>query len=418
MRSLTISLVRLVGIALLGSIVGGCAAKPLAQFEVQYPARLTIKKEIRKIFIDPAKINADDDRLQIKSLVIGRLREKLNRFGRFTVIVGPVAMENPEKETVALIQGDIYSGEQVEDGQFTEVATCRGGIRGFAGGITAAKTSKQGITVSRRGYVCKAADLKAELVGIGIGSLLKLGGLDLPPDPVDEVVRVYKVKNVSLFAQLDFSINEIGKDRETIAIRSDSANFGRQIVKSARNVHETYLTLPEALPLLVSPVSPLFVRRFAVVDATNRGTLKGRYIGNTTPKASDIPAKERSEIVKTLVEESLQPFVRTISPYRKKAGIRIAESGDRDAAEAIRREDWKRAHELLREKSSRKPADEYNYGLTFEATAESADDFREAKRLYLSAFDGDPGNAVYARGIGRMERRLKEYGAVREQTRR
>ena len=416
MRNSIVSLRHMIGMALFGAFLWGCAAKQLSQFEVQYPARLTIKKEIRKVFIDPAKIDATNDDLQIKNLVIQKLRDELNRFGRFEVILGPATMENPEKDTVAIIQGDIHSGEQVEDAQFTEVATCKGGIRGFVGGITAAKTSKQGITVSRRGFICKAADLKAEAVGIGIGGLLKLGGIDLAPDPVDEVVRVYKAKNISLFVQLNFSITEIGKHRETIAIRSDSANFGRQIVRSAENVHETYLTLPEAAPLVLSPVSPLFVRRYAVVDATNRGTFRGQFVSAVTPGASNIPTEERSQIMGRLVDESLKAFIQTISPYKKMARIQIAESGDRSAIELIKKGEWKKARVLLNGKSSRNPADEYNYGLTFESGAESADDYREAKELYLSAFRKDPGNVLYARGIGRMERRLKEYAKIQAQT--
>ena len=221
---------RLVGISLFCVFMLSCAAKPLSQFEVRHPARLTINKNIKKVFIDPSKIRISNDMLGIKNLVIKKLQERLNQFGRFKVVVGPVHLANPEKDIVGLIQGDIISGEQVEDAQFTEVATCKGGVTGFASGITAAGTSAQGITVSRRGLLCISSDSKAEAVG----SLFAMAGLDLTSGPVDEVVRVYKVKNIAIFAQLNLSLTEIGKKREMVAIRSDSASFGRQVVKSAK----------------------------------------------------------------------------------------------------------------------------------------------------------------------------------------
>ena len=411
-----ISLVRWFVAAALCTLLWGCAAKPLSRFEVQHPARLTIKKEIRTVFIDPNKINATNDDLRIKNLVIRKLQRELNRFGRFKTVIGPVAMENPEKDTVALIQGDVISGELVEDAQFTEVATCKGGIRGFAGGLVAAKASDRGVTVSRRGYPCRATDFKSEVISAGVGGLFALAGIEMAPDPVDEVIRVYKAKNISMFAQLNFSFTEIGKQRETIAIRSDSASFGRQIVESAENVHETYMTMAEAAPLLVSPFSPLFVRKFAVVDATNPGTFKGRIVHYTVPSASHIPAKERTRVLNSLADESLKTFIRTISPYKITAYIQIAESGSEKAIRLIKKGEWKKARTLLQKSRSRSPADEYNYGLTFEGGAESMDDYRTAKELYLSALNSDPDNFVYAQGIGRMERRLKEFKKNQAQT--
>jgi hypothetical protein len=344
-----------------------------------------------------------------------RLQNELNRFGRFEVIVGPVQMDDPEKDTVGLIQGDVISGELVEDGQFTEIATCKGGVEGFAGGATAAGTSEQGVTVSRRGLLCKSFDLKAAAVEAGVGALMSLAGAQSVA-PVDEVIRVYKVKNISLFAQLNFSFTQIGKNREMIAVRSDSANFGRQIIESAENVHEAYLSVSEAALLAVSPFSPLFVRKYAIVDATNRGTPQGRWVDYVTPKASNIPPKEREQVVNGLVDEALKPFIRTVSPYKVAVALQIAESGDGEAVELIKKGMWKQARAILEKQPQRVAADEYNYGLTFEGGAESEDDYREAKRIYLAALTMEPGNIIFAQGIGRMERRLKEYRKLREQT--
>lgn len=407
---------RIVVISIFFALLIGCAQKkPLPQFEVQHPARLTINKDIKKVFIDPSRIHTTNDDLDLKDIVIKKLQEELNRFDRFEVIVGPVQMDDPEKDTVGLIQGDVISGEQVENGQFTEVATCKGGVEGFASGATAAKTSKQGVTMSRRGLPCKAFDWKSAAVDAGVGAVMSLAGVQSTA-PIDEVIRVYKVKNISLFAQVNFSFTQIGKNREMIAVRSDSANFGRQIVKSAENVHEAYLTVSEAALLAVSPFSPLFVRKYAVVDATNRGTPTGRWIEYVTPTASNIPAKEREQVISSLVEESLKSFIRTVSPYKVMVALQIAESGNSEAVELIKKKEWKKARVILKKQPQRTAADEYNYGLTFEGAAKSADDYREAKKLYLTALNMEPGNIIYARGIGRMERRLKEHRKLQEQT--
>ncbi len=82
------------------------------------------------------------------------------------------------------------------------------------------------------GEIPSSADPEAEAVDAAVGGLLSLAGVKSVA-PVDEVIRVYKVKNISLFAQLNFSFTEIGKNREMIAIRSDSANFGSTAITSS-----------------------------------------------------------------------------------------------------------------------------------------------------------------------------------------
>jgi len=398
----------------IGLLIAGCTSSPVSQFEAQRPARLTIKKEIKKIFIDPAMIQAVNDKLGIKNIVLRTLQQELNQLGRFQAIIGPVRGVDPEKEVVAVVQGNITSGEEIEIGQFTEVATCQGGISGFAAGATAAKTSRQGVTVSRRGLICKASDFKASVVGAGVGALLSLAGVQQRVPPVDEVVRVYKYKNFSLFAQVDFSLTMIGTTRQSITIRSDSANFSRHVVQQAINVHESYLTIPEVLPLIISPVSPLFVRRFALVEETNPGHARGRWYASVTKEGENLAAVEKYKILKQLVSKSLKPFIRTISPYKVKINAVVAE-GDENVRELIFSGQWKKAQARLQKLPSKTAADWYNLGLTFEATATTVEDYEEAKRLYLRAFNMDE-QRTFAQGIGRMEKRLKEARKLAAQT--
>jgi hypothetical protein len=399
----------------IGLFFGCSTSKPLTELKIQHPAKLSIKREIRKVFIDPSFIQSTNDKLGIKNQVIEALAKRLNELGRFQVAIGPVQGINEEKDTVALIQGSIVSGELVEDGQYSEKATCKGGIAGFVGGVTGAKATKQGVTVSRRGLLCKTGNISSVVAEIGMDALFSLAGVETVEPPLDEVIRVYKYKNISIFAQVSFSITEIGKSREMIAIRSDSANFGRQIVESAKNVHESYIAIGDAMQLLISPVAPLHFKRYALASETNLGSTRGNWVNYAIPKASNIPAKERDQVITQLITESLKPFIQTISPYTIKASITIDESGNENAVELIKKRKWMKARKLLAKISSREAADEYNYGLTFEGGAETADDYRDAKRLYFSALEKEPSKMIYAQGVGRMERRLREYKKIQSQ---
>lgn len=402
----------LVGVGLL---ITGCTPTPMSKFEVQRPAKLTIRKEIKKIFIDPNLVNNSNDKLGIKMQALEKLQKKLNESGRFQAIMGPIRGIDQEKETVALVQGNVISREETETGQFSEVATCEGGISGLASGITATQTSKQGVTLSKRGLPCKAGDIKADMVGAGVTGLLSLAGVETETSPVDEVVRIYKYRNVTIFAQLDLSITMIGKSRETIAIRSDSANFGRHMVQPAINVHETYMTVAEVLPLIAVPVTPLHNRKYAVVEETNPGSPKGDWYKRMARTTKKLKAGEKKKIVGQLVGKIMQPFFQTISPYKTIIRAEIAVGGNADVKELILKKKWKKARSILEKLSSKQPEDLYNLGLIYEVQAVTVEDYEEAKRLYLQAFNQN-GLEIFAQGIGRMERRLKESRKLAQQT--
>ncbi|HBI29882.1 MAG TPA: hypothetical protein DDY54_09610, partial [Deltaproteobacteria bacterium] len=124
----------------------GCASGPAATFEVQRPAKLSVPREVRKIFIRSDFVEAAQDRIGLKAQVLERLAEKLNGLGRFEAQVVDHLDENslnPEQETVAVIQGEVVSRAELDRGQFTDVATCTGGIGGRLSAIGAAAVSKE-----------------------------------------------------------------------------------------------------------------------------------------------------------------------------------------------------------------------------------------------------------------------------------
>ena len=96
---------------------------------MQRPSRITIPREVKKVFIHEGLITADNDKLGIKSQVLQELAKLLNSMGRFKVSVVKSLDEKQfeaEKETVAVIQGELISGGEVDRGQFTDLATCTG----------------------------------------------------------------------------------------------------------------------------------------------------------------------------------------------------------------------------------------------------------------------------------------------------
>ena len=114
---------------LLGSLVlVGCQTKTLPQIEVQRPAKISVPKEVKKIFIREDMIDQTNDNLQIGKQVLRALRDELNKQGRFKVqIVNQLSGSeyNTEKETVGIIQGSVFSGGEIDEGLFAEQATCK-----------------------------------------------------------------------------------------------------------------------------------------------------------------------------------------------------------------------------------------------------------------------------------------------------
>ena len=225
-RATVIQLIIILTLHLITSVlISACSVPTLSQFEVQRPSRITIPREVKKVFIREDLITANNDKLGIKSQVLQELAKLLNSMGRFKVSVVNSLDEKQieaEKETVAVIQGEVISGGEVDRGQFTDLATCTGGIGGRISSAAAAAINEEAITLDNwRGYVCRMGAFNSEVSELAISSAFATAGLGDVLPPKNQVVRIYKYKNMSLFAQSNFSFTIIGLYRETLAIRAD-----------------------------------------------------------------------------------------------------------------------------------------------------------------------------------------------------
>lgn len=421
MKNTFLGVNRWIGFLLSSLVLVGCQTKTLPQIEVQRPAKISVPKEVKKIFIREDMIDQTNDDLQIRKQVLQALRDELNKQGRFQVqIVNELSGSeyNTEKETIGIIQGSIFSGGEIDEGLFAEQATCELSIAGIASSAVSANDGEQ-ITQSKDGYPCKKGNVKSQVAGAAVGGAMALMGVQARAY-IDEVVRTYGYKNISLYAQANFSLTLIGLQRATLAIRSDASSFGRHLVRknTVTNVAEGYpsMVLRRVITQSNLPIIPIPKREFAVVERTI--PTRSYYDRPQLPQPSvqDIPAEERKKIVAKLSQNVLQSFVRTISPYRIRIEADLAPGSDQITS-LLRDQKWQAAQEKLLaiSDSSRTGADLYNLGLTYEGGAVTVQDYEEAKRLYDAALLKEPGNSLYASGIGRMERRLAESRILQQQ---
>ncbi|MFH2131087.1 MAG: tetratricopeptide repeat protein [bacterium] len=383
-----------------------------AQFQVQRPGKLNIPRNIKKVFIDPGSINEAADKLGLKSEVVLTLKRRLNEMGRFEVIVGPPRDIDPNRETIAIIQGDVISGGEIDQGQLTEKAECRGGVSGLVGAGTAGSTSNQGITFSRRGMLCKLPTMESRLVESGLSAGLSLLGVQEFPR-YDEVIRVYKFKNLSLFAQVNLSFTQIGTQRETLTIRSDAASFSRHAVApgSYHNVRESGDNAPLIwLWFRITPIAPVIIREIGVVRATNPDSFPAQWYDIVAPDVRDIDPNEKKAVLSKLVNKSLDQFIQTISPYQVVIETELASGGNSAAQKMIAAGRYLEAREILGRPSN--ADDLYNLGLTYEAGAVTIEDYEDALRFYSDALAKQPNSRLFAQGIGRMELQLRVYRNV------
>ena len=155
----------------------------------------------------------------------------------------------------------MISGGEMDHGQFTDIATCTGGLGGRLSSAVTGSIRDEAITLdSWRGYVCRKGDFSGDILQGVFKSVFAAAGLEGAP-PKNQVVRVYEYRNVTLFAQMNFSFILIGNRRETLAIRADAASYGRQLIRrdSYRNVQEVHNIVIDFLrPLIVGIGTPIF----------------------------------------------------------------------------------------------------------------------------------------------------------------
>lgn len=407
--------------------ISACAAPTLTQFEVQRPSRITVPSEVKKVFIREDLVVNTNDKLGIKSQVLKQLASELNRMGRFEVRVVQTLEENQidaEKETVAVIQGEVISGGEVDKGQFTDLATCTGGIGGRLSSVAAASITDEAVTLDNwRGYVCRKGAFASDVTELALSSAFAMAGLEEAIAPKNQVVRIYNYKNLSLFAQANFSFTIIGLKRETLAIRADSANFGRSITEkdSYRNIKESHfisLTLGSLISIIRIPIFPIPSRELALAGRSNPKQIFYGQKRLPVPGIHDLPSKKKKQVIQQLVNKTLESFIRTISPYKVKVNAEVANGGKVDAGKFLKEGKPEKARKIIQAipEDERDSADWYNLGLAYEAGAVSPDDYEDARRFYIIALEKNPGTKLYAQAIGRTRRYLAETGTLSKQT--
>ena len=407
-------------------LISACSGPTLSKFEVQRPSRITVPREVKKVFIREDLITANNDKLGIKSQVLQELAKLLNSMGRFNVSVVKSLDEKQieaEKETVAVIQGEVISGGEVDGGQFTDLATCTGGIGGRISSAAAAAINEEAVTLDNwRGYVCRRGAFTSDVTEIALSSAFAMAGLGEALPPKNQVVRIYKYKNLSLFAQSNFSFTIIGLERETLAIRADSANFGRSITEkgSYRNIKESHLislTLGSLISSISIPIFPIPSRELAVAKHSNPGQLFYNNNPLPVPSIQDLPEKEKNQLIQQLVSRSLKSFIRTISPYKVKVNVEVATGGKADTVNLLKEGKTEKVREIIEAipEDERDPEDWYNLGLAYEASAISPEDYEDARRFYITALDKKPGTKIYAQGVGRTYSYLTEIRKLAKQ---
>lgn len=407
-------------LCLTASIIAiGCSKQKLSEFEVQKPSRITVPLDVKKVFIRKDLVNGTNDKLGIKNQVLKEMTDELNRFKRFEVKIVDTLDGNhfdPEKETIAIIQGEVTSGGEVDRGQFTDLATCTGGISGRISSAGAAVISNEVITLDNwRGYICRRGAFVSNAAEVAITSAFSLAGLKGALPPKNQVIRSYEYKNISLYAQANFSFNIIGLSRDTLAIRADSASFGRVINEkdSFRNVKESHfisLTLGSLISIGRIPFFPIPSREIALASRSNPKEVFYDSKGLSIPDVSDLPPKERKQIIKFLVKRILESFIQTISPYKQIVKAEVALGGKANAGELLQEGNSQKAKEIIQAVPFEKRAHEdwYNLGLAYEAGASSSEDYEDARRFYIKALELGPEKKMYAKAIGRTRRYLAE----------
>ena len=408
-------------------LISACTVPTLSQFEVQRPSIITMPRELKKVYIREDLITANNDKLGIKSQLLQELAELLNSMGRFKVSIVKSLDEkqiDAEKESVAVIQGEVISGGEVDRGQFTDVATCTGGIGGRISSAAAAAINEEAITLDNwRGYVCRRGAFTSDVTELALSSAFAMAGLGEALPPKNQVVRIYKYKNLSLFAQSNFSFTIIGLERETLAIRADSANFGRSITEkgSYRNIKESHLislTLGSLISSIRIPIFPIPSREMAVAIHSNPGEFFYNNKPLPVPSIQDLPEKEKNQLIQLLVNKTLISFIRTISPYKVKVNAEVATGGKADTVNFLKEGKTEKVRELIEgiPEDERDSADWYNLGLAYEASAVSPEDYEDARRFYITALEKKPGTKIYAQGVGRTRSYLAETRTLAKQS--
>ena len=404
----------------------GCSSNSAIELNVQRPAQLHFPKEVTEIFIVQDMVQAEGDQLNLKEILLQELVNELNYLERFNA---QIVETWPVKKLVfgqriGVIQGEIVSGGEKEIGQFTELATCKGETGGRLSSDASVTIGEDALTFDGRSYVCRPKGLDSYLNDLGTATspTETVVNADLPP--VNQVIRTYRYRNISLFAETIFSLTIVGGDQEqnTIAVRISTGSFGKQIIDPESYRHRYEARPVQGIANLVNsstiPLIPIPIRELAFVEQTQPEEIF--YQGNRLPKPklNALPGKEREQILQKLGSKTVESFIQSISPTTQRIKALIAEGGKEERAEELLRDGlWDKARQRLESlsKNDRTAEDWYNLGLSYEAGALSRDDYQQARGAYLEALKKENMNKDFAASLGRVEQRLAEYRQLASQ---
>ena len=404
----------------------GCSSNSAIELNAQRPAQLPVPKEVTEIFIVQDMVQAEGDQLNLKEILLQELVNELNYLERFNA---QIVETWPVKKLVfgqriGVIQGEIVSGGEKEIGQFTELATCKGETGGRLSSNASVTIGEDALTFDGRSYVCRPGGLDSPLNDLGkaTSSTEIVVNSDLPL--VNQVIRTYRYRNISLYAETIFSLTIVGGDQEqnTIAVRISTESFGKQIIDPESYRHRYEARPVQGIANLVdrstNPLIPIPIRELAFVEQTKPEEIF--YQGNRLPKPNlnSLPDKEREKILQKLGSKTVESFIKSMSPTTQRIKALIAEGGKEERAEQLLRDGvWDKARQRLESlsKNDRTAEDWYNLGLSYEAGALSRDDYQQARGAYLEALKKENMNKDFAASLGRVEQRLAEYRQLASQ---
>ncbi len=403
-----------------------CSSNSAIELIVQRPAQYDVPREVTEIYIHPDMFKSEGDQLNLKEILLQGLVNELNHQGRFNAqIVDTLPAEKlVPGQRIGMIQGEIVSGVERKIGQFTELATCKGGIGGGLSAGVSAAIGENALALDSRAYICRPGGLGSSLIDLGPATLLTGRVVDADLPTINQVIRTYRYRTISLYTEISFSLTITGGDQEQriLAAQTSVGNFGKQFIdpESHQHCYEAK-PIPEIVNLVNRskiPLIPIPIRKLAVVEQTKPKEVF--YVDNRLPNLdlNNLPDEERKQILKKLGSKAIKSFLQSISPTTQRITALIAEGGKEKRAEELLRDGlWDEARKRLEalSKNDRSAEDWYNLGLSYEAGAVNREDYQQARRAYLKALKNENANRDYVVSVGRVELRLAEYRQLASQ---
>ena len=403
-----------------------CSSNSAIELIVQRPAQYDVPREVTEIYIHPDMFKSEGDQLNLKEILLQGLVNELNHQGRFNAqIVDTLPAEKlVPGQRIGMIQGEIVSGLERKIGQFTELATCKGGIGGELSAGVSTAIGENALALDSRAYICRPGGLGSSLIDLGAATLLTGRVVDADLPTINQVIRTFRYRTISLYTETSFSLTITGGDQEQrkLAVQTSGGNFGKQFIdpESHQHCYEAK-PIPEIVNLVNRskiPLIPIPIRKLAVVEQTKPKEVF--YVDNRLPNPdlNNLPDEERKQILKKLGSKAIKSFLQSISPTTQRITALIAEGGKEERAEELLRDGlWDEARKRLEALSinDRSAEDWYNLGLSYEAGAVNREDYQQARRAYLEALKNDNANRDFVVSVGRVELRLAEYRQLASQ---